>query len=83
MEKNKFPVSARHRLILQLAINVLSTVNFVKEIFPSGFFELEKFKLLDEIELKPNVRLFYLAAFRSVPTPFQKPVDGKLNKVEC
>ena len=83
MEKNKFPVSVCHRLILQPAINVLSTVNFVKEIFPSDFFELEKFKLLDEIELKPNVRLFYLATFRSVPTPLQKPVDGKFNKVEC
>ena len=64
------------------ALDVLSAVNSVKEMFPLVFSKLGKLKELYEIKLKPDAKPFYLAAPRRVPIPLQQPVIAELKEME-
>ena len=64
------------------ALDVLSAVNSVKEMFPLVFSGLGKLKEPYEIKLKPDAKPFYLAAPRRVPIPLQQPVIAELKEME-
>ena len=64
------------------AIDFLSAVNFVKEMFSLVFSGLGKLKEPYEIKLKPDGKAFYLAAPRRVPIPLQQPVIAELKEME-
>ena len=64
------------------ALNALSAVNNVKEMFPSVSTGLENLKAPYKIKLKQDAKPFYVAAPRHLPISLQKAVTAKLNKMQ-